>query len=113
MRTVLLLALFLVPSGFLTAQSRTLDIYWIDVEGGAATLIVSPRLGLGPRVPRAVGRAPVEREESPRSCPAAMPEAPRAAAIRSSAADVSGFFRAALLIALPSSQSPTRRCRPR
>ena len=24
------------------AQSRTLDIYWIDVEGGAATLLVSP-----------------------------------------------------------------------
>ena len=23
-------------------QSRTLDIYWIDVEGGAATLVVSP-----------------------------------------------------------------------
>ncbi len=42
MRAVLLLALLLVSSGFLTAQSRTLDIYWIDVEGGAATLIVSP-----------------------------------------------------------------------
>lgn len=25
-----------------SAQTRTLDIYWIDVEGGAATLIVSP-----------------------------------------------------------------------
>src|SRR5688572_22839006 len=24
------------------AQSRTLDIYWVDVEGGAATLFVSP-----------------------------------------------------------------------
>jgi len=24
------------------AQQRTLDIYWIDVEGGAATLIISP-----------------------------------------------------------------------
>ena len=42
MRAVLLLALLLVSSGLLTAQSRTLDIYWIDVEGGAATLIVSP-----------------------------------------------------------------------
>jgi beta-lactamase superfamily II metal-dependent hydrolase len=42
MRTSLLLALLLVPSGLLTAQSRTLDIYWIDVEGGAATLTVSP-----------------------------------------------------------------------
>jgi len=26
----------------LPAQSRTLDIYWVDVEGGAATLIVAP-----------------------------------------------------------------------
>ncbi len=24
------------------AQSRTFDIYWVDVEGGAATLVVSP-----------------------------------------------------------------------
>ena len=24
------------------AQSRTFDIYWVDVEGGAATLLVSP-----------------------------------------------------------------------
>ena len=24
------------------AQSRTLDIYWVDVEGGAATLFVAP-----------------------------------------------------------------------
>ena len=41
MRKLFLLALLLVP-GMLTAQSRTLDIYWIDVEGGAATLIVTP-----------------------------------------------------------------------
>ena len=26
----------------LAAQTRSLDIYWIDVEGGGATLIVSP-----------------------------------------------------------------------
>src|SRR5579862_2455149 len=39
---LLLLALLLVPSGALRAQSRPLDIYWVDVEGGAATLIVSP-----------------------------------------------------------------------
>src|SRR5262245_30197822 len=38
----LVLGLLLVPSGMLGAQSRNLDIYWIDVEGGAATLIVSP-----------------------------------------------------------------------
>jgi len=36
-----LLALLVVPTT-LIAQSRTLDIYWIDVEGGAATLLVAP-----------------------------------------------------------------------
>ena len=41
MRRFLLLALVLAPVT-LIAQSRTLDIYWIDVEGGAATLIVAP-----------------------------------------------------------------------
>jgi competence protein ComEC len=39
---LLLLALLLIPSGQARAQSRTLDIYWIDTEGGAATLLVSP-----------------------------------------------------------------------
>lgn len=36
--------LALVAAGAMLAagQSRNLDIYWIDVEGGAATLIVSP-----------------------------------------------------------------------
>jgi len=29
-------------AGLLAAQNRPLDIYWIDVEGGAATLIVAP-----------------------------------------------------------------------
>src|SRR5262252_10336010 len=38
----LLPALVLVSSGVLYAQSRNLELYWIDVEGGAATLIVSP-----------------------------------------------------------------------
>src|SRR5262245_18597197 len=38
----LLPALVLVSSGVLNAQSRNLELYWIDVEGGAATLIVSP-----------------------------------------------------------------------
>src|SRR6266545_3915734 len=32
----------LFVSGMLNAQTRNLEIYWIDVEGGAATLIVSP-----------------------------------------------------------------------
>jgi competence protein ComEC len=32
----------LVPAGMAGAQPRNLDIYWVDVEGGAATLIVSP-----------------------------------------------------------------------
>jgi beta-lactamase superfamily II metal-dependent hydrolase len=42
------LAVALAATGFLHAsagpapQARPLDIYWIDVEGGAATLIVSP-----------------------------------------------------------------------
>src|SRR6202171_1806167 len=38
----LLLALLLTSAGLLNAQSKNLDIYWIDVEGGASTLIVSP-----------------------------------------------------------------------
>jgi competence protein ComEC len=37
-----LIALFVSSGETLHAQSRNLDIYWIDVEGGAATLIVSP-----------------------------------------------------------------------
>jgi len=32
----------LLTSSMLSAQSRNLDIYWIDAEGGGATLIVSP-----------------------------------------------------------------------
>ena len=35
-------ALLLVSSSALQAQNKNLEIYWIDVEGGAATLIVSP-----------------------------------------------------------------------
>jgi competence protein ComEC len=42
MLLLFLLALVLVPAGRLDAQSRNLDIYWIDVEGGASTLLVSP-----------------------------------------------------------------------
>src|SRR5206468_7041731 len=42
MRRSLLLVLMLAASAPLHAQSRSLEIYWIDVEGGAATLIVSP-----------------------------------------------------------------------
>jgi competence protein ComEC len=40
-----LAALLLVPAGTAgtaAAPPRNLDIYWVDVEGGAATLIVSP-----------------------------------------------------------------------
>lgn len=36
-----LIALCLAPVET-AAQSRNLDIYWVDVEGGAATLVVSP-----------------------------------------------------------------------
>jgi competence protein ComEC len=38
----LLLTLLFIPVGRLNAQTRHLDIYWVDVEGGAATLVVSP-----------------------------------------------------------------------
>ena len=42
MPLVMLLALLLTPAALLDAQPRNLDIYFIDVEGGAATLIISP-----------------------------------------------------------------------
>jgi competence protein ComEC len=47
MRKALWLAAKVLPiafvlTGTLQAQTRTLDIYWIDVEGGAATLVISP-----------------------------------------------------------------------
>src|ERR1700688_4758158 len=38
----LLIAVLLAPAALLDGPSKNLDIYWIDVEGGAATLIVSP-----------------------------------------------------------------------
>jgi competence protein ComEC len=38
----LLLALLLAPAGMLHAQPANLNIYWVDVEGGASTLVVSP-----------------------------------------------------------------------
>ena len=41
-RSISLGALLLLLPATMQAQPRTLDIYWIDVEGGAATLIVSP-----------------------------------------------------------------------
>ncbi len=42
-RLLVLFGAFLVAvGGIVSAQSRNLDIYWIDVEGGAATLIVGP-----------------------------------------------------------------------
>src|SRR5213595_609029 len=37
-----LLALGLIGASAVCAASRNLEIYWIDAEGGAATLIVSP-----------------------------------------------------------------------
>ncbi len=39
---VLVCALFLAAAATAQAQPRNLEIYWIDVEGGASTLIVSP-----------------------------------------------------------------------
>ena len=41
MLRLIIFALLAVP-GMLQAQSRNLEIYWVDVEGGAATLIISP-----------------------------------------------------------------------
>jgi competence protein ComEC len=41
-RSLWLVTLCLVPAWAASAQPRNLDIYWVDVEGGAATLIVSP-----------------------------------------------------------------------
>lgn len=40
--TVALGLILLAVSEVARAQSKTLDIYWIDVEGGAATLVISP-----------------------------------------------------------------------
>ncbi len=40
-KPLLSLLLLLLPL-LTTAQTKTLDIYWVDVEGGAATLIVTP-----------------------------------------------------------------------
>ena len=41
-RWTLLIALLAVPVGSVAMQPPTFDIYWVDVEGGAATLLVSP-----------------------------------------------------------------------
>jgi beta-lactamase superfamily II metal-dependent hydrolase len=41
-RLGLVAAIVVACAGALGAQSKTLDIYWIDVEGGAATLVVAP-----------------------------------------------------------------------
>ena len=41
MRWIALVAMLLAPQ-FVAAQSRPLDIYWVDVEGGAATLMIAP-----------------------------------------------------------------------
>ncbi len=42
MRTLSFLSVLAAAAMLLPAQTRTLDIYWIDVEGGASTLIVAP-----------------------------------------------------------------------
>ena len=42
MRTLCLATLLFLLPGTVSAESRNLDIYWVDVEGGAATLMVSP-----------------------------------------------------------------------
>jgi competence protein ComEC len=40
--SIWLAALLLAPGATAATQPRNLEIYWVDVEGGAATLIVSP-----------------------------------------------------------------------
>jgi competence protein ComEC len=42
MKTLRILCCIAAMAMLLPAQSRTLDIYWIDVEGGASTLIIAP-----------------------------------------------------------------------
>lgn len=42
MKKLRVLSIMAAAAILVSAQSRTLDIYWIDVEGGAATLIVAP-----------------------------------------------------------------------
>lgn len=42
MNTLRFFVFALAAAALLPAQSRNLDIYWIDTEGGAATLIVTP-----------------------------------------------------------------------
>jgi beta-lactamase superfamily II metal-dependent hydrolase len=41
-RLAWLVALVMIAPGTAASQTRDLDIYWVDVEGGAATLIVAP-----------------------------------------------------------------------
>lgn len=40
--TGLILPILLFPAAISLAQPRHLEIYWVDVEGGAATLVVAP-----------------------------------------------------------------------
>lgn len=42
LRTLSALLVLTVIAGLAQAQRRSLEIYWVDVEGGAATLIVTP-----------------------------------------------------------------------
>jgi beta-lactamase superfamily II metal-dependent hydrolase len=41
-RSTCIALLLLLPAAVAGAQSRPLEIYWVDVEGGAATLVVAP-----------------------------------------------------------------------
>ncbi len=42
MRRLLILTFLFALAGTLHAQTKNMEMYWIDVEGGASTLIVSP-----------------------------------------------------------------------
>jgi quinol monooxygenase YgiN/beta-lactamase superfamily II metal-dependent hydrolase len=41
-RSLAVAAVYVLAAAPAVAQSRNLDIYWVDVEGGAATLVVAP-----------------------------------------------------------------------
>src|SRR3954447_7689160 len=60
-RALCLLALVVAPAAVVNTQPRNLEIYWIDVEGGGATLLVSPAgesllIDAGEAVSRDAGR---------------------------------------------------------
>jgi hypothetical protein len=60
--SLFMLALVLAPPSMLSAQSQNLEIYWIDVEGGAATLVVSPSGESTPKPALSLAKMPTSEE---------------------------------------------------